>query len=256
MRLIAKNTLAILLGLSLFGCVTRGEIEEIKANQEKILAKIDQMKDKAPRRPQRPRGPDPSKVYSFPVGEAAVKGANDAWITIIEVSDFQCPFCSRVNSTLDEVRKSYGDDVRIVFKHNPLPFHKRAMPAALAAECASEQDKFWPMHDKLFANSRALEDADLEKYAKEVGVNMGRWKSCFTGKKFEKRVQQDQRIASSLGARGTPAFFVNGRFLSGAQPFSKFKALIDEELAKAKKSGVSKKDYYAKSVVAKGEKKL
>lgn len=255
MRFIAKNTLVFLLGVSVAGCVTRGEIEEIKANQEKILAKLDKVKA-APSRPERPRGPDPSKVYSFPVGDAAVKGGKDAWVTIVEVSDFQCPFCSRVNATLEEVMKTYKNDVRITFKHNPLPFHKRAMPAALAAECASEQDKFWPMHDKLFGNARALEDADLEKYAKEIGVDMGRWKSCFSGKKYEKRIKQDQRIATTLGARGTPAFFINGRFLSGAQPFTKFKALIDEELAKAKKSGLSKSEYYAKAVVAKGNKKL
>jgi protein-disulfide isomerase len=257
MRLVAKNSLVFLVGIGLVGCVTRGEIEEIKSNQKEILAKLDKIQKSGPAaRPQRPRGPDPSKVYSFPVGESAAKGPKDAWITIIEVSDFQCPFCKRVNETLDEVKKTYGDDVRVVFKHNPLPFHKRALPAAMAAECAKDQGKFWEMHDILFDNGRALEDKDLESYATKVGLNIGTYTKCMESKKYEKSIREDQRIASALGARGTPAFFINGRFLSGAQPFDKFKAIIDEELAKAKGSGIAKKEYYAKAVVEKGDKKL
>jgi protein-disulfide isomerase len=143
-----------------------------------------------------------------------------------------------------------------VFKHNPLSFHQRAMPAAIAAECAREQGKFWEMEDKIFANQRAIEDADLENYAKEVGVDVGRWKKCFTDGTPRQRIMQDQATAMRLGARGTPAFYINGRFLSGAQPFPAFDQLVGEELKKAQSSGVSKGEYYQKNVVEKGEKKV
>ena len=239
------------------GCVSRSEIEEIKKNQEKILAKLDTVKaaPSAAAR-QRPRGPDPKKVYSFPVGEANIKGPDDAWVTVIEVSDFQCPYCKRVTPTLTQVAKKYGDDVRFAFKHNALPFHNRAKPAARASECAGEQGKFWEMHDVLFENQRQLEDSNFEEYAKKVGVNVAKWKSCYTSNKFDKRIDADQKLANSLGARGTPAFFINGRFLSGAQPLQSFTALIDEELKKAKASGIPKGQYYEKAVVAKGQKQM
>ena len=152
--------------------------------------------------------------------------------------------------------KKYGNDLRVVFKHNPLGFHNRAMPAANAVECAGEQGKFWEMHDAIFENNRALEDAQLEGYAKKVGVDMGRWKSCYTANKHKAKIEEDQRTSVALGARGTPAFFVNGRFLSGAQPQPAFEALIDEELKKAKASGISRADYYKKAVEEKGLKRM
>lgn len=258
---VASLTLAILGLVGAAGCVTRGEVEELKNGQKEILAKLDKMEKTGGRggaggAGQAPRGPDPTKVYAFPAGDGAVKGPTDAWVTIIEVSDFQCPFCGRVTGTLKEIADTYGSDVRFIFKHNPLPFHNRAMPAAMAAECANEQGKFWAMHDILFQNQRTLEDSNLEEYAKQAGVDTGRWKKCFTDSKFKSKVEDDQTTAGRLGARGTPAFFINGRFLSGAQPLPAFKAIIDEELKKAKDSGVSKKEYYAKMVEQKGEKSM
>ncbi len=241
------------------GCIDRSEIEELKKGQAEILAKLDKLeksigRPQAP--PQAPQGPDPSKVYSFPLGDSPIKGSEDAWDTVVEVSDFQCPFCARGAATLKEVEKAYGADVRLVFKHNPLPFHNRALPAALATECAHAQSKFWLLHDTLFEHQRELEDPHLEKYAKEAKLDMGRYSKCLSDGKYKARIEADQAVAARLGARGTPAFFINGRFLSGAQPFPAFKALIDEELKKAKDSGVAKKDYYAKVVEAKGEKSL
>ena len=130
------------------------------------------------------------------------------------------------------------------------------MPTANATECAREQGKFWEMHDKIFENNRALEDANLESYAQAIGLDTGRWKECYTANKYKSRILADQKTAVTLGARGTPAFFVNGRFLSGAQPVANFERLIDEELKKAKASGIAKAEYYQKAVVDKGEKKL
>lgn len=242
-------------GLLAVGCASKADIEEIKKTQKEILSKLENLPTQAPRRPQVAR-PDASKTYAVPVGNSATKGPNDAWVTVVEISDFQCPFCKRVGPTLTQIEEKYGDDVRFVFKHNALPFHKRAKPAALAAECARDQGKFWEMHDKLFEKQRELEDADLEKYAQEIGLNTGTYKACYTSNKHSGRIDGDQRMANSFGARGTPAFFINGRFLSGAQPFSAFQALIDEELKKAKASGVSKEKYYATSVLEKGAKKL
>lgn len=252
-----------LVALGLVGCVTRGDIDDMKKGQEEILAKLDKIEKAAPARmpppqqqPQQPRGPDGSKVYAFPIGEGPVEGSKDALVTIIEVSDFQCPFCARVGGTLKEVASTYKDDVRFVFKHNPLPFHPRAMPAALAGECANHQKKFWPLHDKMFADQSKLEDKDLEGYASALKLDMGKWKKCIASPEAKKLVESDMAQAAALGARGTPAFFINGRFLSGAQPFPAFKAIIDEELKKAKDSGIAKKDYYKKAVEEKGEKQI
>ncbi len=150
----------------------------------------------------------------------------------------------------------YKDDVRIVFKQNPLGFHKRAMPAANATECAGEQGKFWEMHDVIFENNRKLEDADLESYAEKVGLKMKFFKDCYKENKYKYRILDDQKTAVGLGARGTPAFFVNGRYLSGARPLEDFKKIIDEELKKAKGSGIPRAEYYKKAIVAKGKKRL
>ncbi len=258
MRTAAKSVLVAALGLGLAACVTRGEIDKLKENQEKILAKLDSLEKAGPRAPtpQRPRGPDPQKVYAFPLDDSPIKGPAEAWVTIVEVSDFECPFCKRVEPTLKEIQDKYGNDVRFVYKYNPLPFHRRAMPAAMAAECASEQGKFWQMHGLLFENQRALEDAQLEEYAKKAGVNVAKWKECYSANKYKDKITSQQATANRLGARGTPAFFINGRFLSGAQPFASFQALIDEELKKAKSSGISKKEYYAKAVIEKGAKSM
>lgn len=135
--------------------------------------------------------------------------------------------------------------------------HNRAMAAAMAAEAAGKQGKFWPMHDKLFQDPRALTDENFTKYAEEIGLDMGKFKKDLEDEALKKKVQQQQQQGMQLGARGTPAFFVNGRFLSGAQPFPAFKALIDEEMKKAEKliaAGTPKNEVYDK-VMEKGKTK-
>jgi protein-disulfide isomerase len=194
-------------------------------------------------------------IYKIPVGDAVFKGNKDALVTIVEISDFQCPFCSRVNKTLDDLMKGkYGKDIRIAFFHNPLGFHNRAMPAAVAAEAANRQGKFWEMHDKLFANTKNLTDANFDKWAGELGLNMDQFKKDMKDPALTKKVKDQQKLAVSLGARGTPAFFINGRFLSGAQPLSKFEDVVAKALKDANrqiKKGVAAKDVYAK-LIAKG----
>jgi protein-disulfide isomerase len=181
----------------------------------------------------RPGQPAEGAAYKADIGHSPVKGAKDALVTIVQWSDYQCPFCSRVEPTIDQVMKEYAGKVRVVWKDLPLPFHQNAMPAAAAARAAGEQGKFWPMHDKLFANQQALDRASLEKYAQELGLNMARFKAALDSKKFEADIQADTAAGNKIGANGTPAFFINGVSLSGAQPFDAFKARIDEELKKA-----------------------
>lgn len=213
----------------------------------------------APPKPrERPGQPDPKAVYKVPVqGDEPMKGSKDALVTIVEFSDFECPFCGRVEPTIDQVLSKYGDDVRVVWMNNPLPFHKNAMPAAIASLEAHRQkgDKgFWAMHKKMFENQRGLTQDNLEKWAKELGLNAKQFKAALDDKKFEDVIKKQQALAKSLGASGTPSFFVNGRNLRGAQPLTAFTALIDEELKKAKDmvaKGTSKSDLYAK-IIAKG----
>jgi len=164
---------------------------------------------------------------------AAMEAAPNAVVEIIEFSDFQCPFCSRVGPTLKEIKTTYGDKVKVTFLHQPLPFHPNARPAALAAEAARKQGKFWEMHDKLFANQQALSPADFEKYAGEIGLNVEQFKKDVGDPTLGAIVAQHQAIANAVGATGTPAFFINGKNLRGAQPVEEFKKLIDEEVTAA-----------------------
>lgn len=131
---------------------------------------------------------------------------------------------------------------------NPLPMHQNAMPAAEAALAANAQGKFWEMHDKMFENQRALAREDLERYAQEIGLDMGRFRRSLDTHEFQRQIEASQALAAQLGARGTPSFFINGRPLRGAQPFEGFKTVIDEEIQRANRlvaSGVPRARLYA-----------
>jgi protein-disulfide isomerase len=158
------------------------------------------------------------------------RGPSDAKVTIVEFSDFECPFCGRATPTVEEVLKKYDGKVRFVFREFPLPMHKSAKKAAEAALCANQQDKFWPMYDKMFANQEKLEPTDLKGYAKDLGLDQAKFDACLDGGKMESAVQADIEAGKALGVDGTPAFFINGRPYSGAQPLDKFVDVIDSEL--------------------------
>ncbi|MBC8074235.1 MAG: thioredoxin domain-containing protein, partial [Deltaproteobacteria bacterium] len=177
--------------------------------------------------------PDPSARYRVDIADAYADGSSDARVTVVVFSDFQCPFCARVQPTLDELQNAYKGDVRVVAKHNPLAFHPNAMIAARAAEAAGKQGKFWEMHDKLYANPKALAQRDLEGYAKELKLDVSAFRRDMDAKDVQDRIGAHVAQAKQLGASGTPSFFVNGRVLVGAQPLESFKALVDEELAAA-----------------------
>jgi protein-disulfide isomerase len=192
---------------------------------------------------------DTKTVWKVPVGNSPILGKKDAPVTLIEFSDFQCPYCKKVEDTLKKVKETYGDKVRLVWKHEPLPFHPRAEPAAeLTLEARSQKgDKgFWDAHDKLFEIQPKLEDADLEKAAGELGLNVDKVKAAIKDKKYKKEIDADAELGEDVQASGTPHFFVNGRRLVGAQPFEKFQKIIDEEVKKFEdqKGKVKAADYY------------
>ncbi len=164
-------------------------------------------------------------------GRPSKGGAADAPIRIVMFSDYECPFCKRGEDVVDQVMATYGDKVHLVFRDYPLPFHANARPAAEAAHCANDQGKFWEYHGTLFSNQTALTVADLKRYAGELGLDQGKFDSCLDDGTFKAEVEKDFVAGGSVGVDGTPAFFINGRMLSGAQPFEQFKAIIDEELS-------------------------
>jgi protein-disulfide isomerase len=164
------------------------------------------------------------------VADSQSRGPAAAPIELIEFSDFQCPYCLRAHPTLNQVLNTYGDRIRFVYRHYPLPSHPNARPAAEASECASEQGKFWAYHDRLFADPGKLSDADLKRTAADLGLDSARFNSCVDSRKYQARVDADIKDGNDAGVSGTPAFFINGRMLSGAQPFEAFKQIIDEEL--------------------------
>jgi protein-disulfide isomerase len=200
-----------------------------------------------------PRVEDPKAVYRVPLEDSPARGPRDALVTIVESVDFECPFCKRVAPTLKQLAETYRGKVRFVFKSNPLSMHRSALPAAALAEEARAQGgdaKFWALHDALL-EAPTLDRAALERAAARAGLARRSVAAALDGPKYLDRIRRDQNLVNALGANGTPAFFVNGRKLVGAQPLEAFKALVDEELAKAEalvSSGVAPKDVYARTV--------
>ncbi|CAN0504713.1 unnamed protein product, partial [Laminaria digitata] len=217
---------------------SREMIEGGEATRKNIYAVRSAM-NFAPPEPKKP-SVDAKKFASVKVDvkHDPIKGNNKkALVTIVEFSDFQCPFCKRGAGTMDQITDTYGDDVRLVFKHLPLAFHKQAEPAARAAYAAQQQGKFWQMHDLLFENQQDLKSSDPElwiSFANRAGLDVARFEKDFNSSKAKAKVAADLKYAGEVGARGTPNFFVNGIQITGAHPFPKFKALIDEQIVLAK----------------------
>jgi protein-disulfide isomerase len=159
-------------------------------------------------------------------------GPANAPVTIIEFSDYQCPYCARVVPTLKKLKAEYGDKVRIVFKDFPLPNHPQAPKAAEAAHCAGEQGKYWEMHDRMFGHQGALLVPQLKESAAALGLDAAKFEQCLDSGKYAGVVQEDLEYGSDLGVSSTPSLYINGRPVVGAQPFDVFKRVIDEELAR------------------------
>ena len=160
-------------------------------------------------------------------------GPDDAEIVLIEISEFQCPYCKRHNPTMDQVMEEYEGKIKRYWIHFPLTsIHPYAMKAAEATECAGEQDKFWEMHDIIFENTSKMTVDDLKSNATKIGLNSSKFNSCLDSDKYASKIQQQMSAAQAAGVSGTPGTFVNGQIIKGAYPFETFKELIDAELAK------------------------
>ncbi len=179
--------------------------------------------------------PSPTTPVDVKVDEKNdwITGNKNAKVTLVEFSDFECPFCSQFEPTVTKVLADYKDKVRVVYKHYPLSsIHPQAQKAAEAAECAGDQKKFWEMHAKLFANQSTLSIANFKTWAKDLGLKESTFNSCLDENKKASKVAADQKYGDSLGVTGTPTSFVNGYAVQGAQSYDFVKSLIDQELAK------------------------
>lgn len=170
--------------------------------------------------------------YDIPTENAYSIGPADAPITIVEFSDYQCPFCRRWHAEVYQpLMAAYPDQIRLVYRHLPLTsIHPDAMSAAEASMCAGEQDAYWPYHDKLFSSESLGSNVYLQ-YAQELGLNMDTFEACLADHKYQQAIQADSDFAINLGIRSTPTFFINGLAVVGAQPLDVFKQVIDKELA-------------------------
>ena len=160
------------------------------------------------------------------------RGPENAPVTIVEFSDFQCPYCGREFTVVERLMKEYDGKVRLVFRHFPLDFHPNAQKAAEAGACAADQggDKFWKLHDRMFTNQQKLAVPDLKGYAKDVGLDSGLFDKCLDGGEKRALVEADEKAGQEAGVNGTPAFFVNGIFINGAVPYEQFKDAVEREL--------------------------
>ncbi len=224
-----------------------------------VYVKLTEQNFQAPA-PEAPRKPPPSPAEDKTIYKAEVlktdpvKGSPKALVTIVEFSDYQCPFCSRVEPTVKQIVDTYGEQVRVVWKDNALPFHNMAKPAAALGRYAYETggDKtFWKVQETLFANQAELQHGDegLKKIAELAGVDWAQAKKAIDSGKYNAAIDASMALAQKLGATGTPAFFVNGRKVTGARPFEQFKEVIDQEIIRAKGlGGANATEIYTKAI--------
>jgi len=176
--------------------------------------------------PEQPAGP------LAEVDEATdhILGPKDAKVTLVEYSDFECPYCLRHNATMDQIKATYKNDVRVIFRHFPLSFHPQAQKAAEASECAADQGKFWEMHDAIFAANEAgtMSVDKWKSIAKDLGLDSAKFDKCLDSGEKAADITQDETEGQMAGVQGTPATFINGELVSGAIPFESFKQIIEQ----------------------------
>ena len=232
-----NSGVALIVAAAILGASVVGAAVLLRRSIDTATGEFVALREALERAPTRPsparaarRGPDPERRYEVNLDGSPAKGPADAEVTIVEFSDFQCPFCGRVNGTLDRIRSEYADEVRIVFKHLPLRIHPKAPAAHAAAEAAHRQGRFWEMHDAIFSNQAAMSPEQYRTYAAQIGLDLEQFDADVQASEVRARVAADASEAAKLGVTGTPGFFVNGRFVSGALPFESFQRLIEEEL--------------------------
>ncbi|MBF0384979.1 MAG: thioredoxin domain-containing protein [Candidatus Omnitrophica bacterium] len=215
-------------------------VAALKERVSKLEAKLDLIEklmtgggQQQGRQPQQPPQEDFSKVYTIDIGKSPIRGEQNASITIVGFSDFQCPFCGRFHPAIEEVLKAYPKDVRYILKHFPLSFHQQAKPAAKAAMAAGEQGKYWEMVDALYANSQQLGEEKFKEIAKSLGIDVDKFVKDLKEKdaQWEEAIKEDMALGSKSEVRGTPTFFINGR-KTAARDINGFKAEIDKLIKK------------------------
>ena len=208
---------------------------EMEAKQKKL---DDWLNAKLVKSPVEVYLPKPKRPYfQIDLGQSPRFGKVDAPVTIVEFSDFQCPHCATASDIIKEVKQKFKDKVAVVYKNFPLPFHTQAKTAAMAGLCAHEQkpESFWKFHDHFFANQDKLSLEEIQKSAKDFGVDATKMKECVDSQKMAKLIDADIELGKTISVKSTPTFFVNGKLVSGAQPLEVFAELIEEELANQKK---------------------
>ncbi len=234
--------LALALSLSAAACNKKG------AEPDPTLEALPTMEDVDDAFAEQARGQG-DRVRATYKSTDAIRGAAEPLVTIVEYSDFQCPFCGTFASTVHELESVYPDDLRVVFHQYPMPMHPQAPAAAKAAIAAQAQGKFWAMHDHMFANRTALSREQLVAAAADLGLDTAKFEAALDSEETAARLELEQTLGRRLGVRGTPSFFVNGRPFSGAMDAAAMGAIIDEERAFAKTlidAGVPRKEVYAR----------
>lgn len=174
-------------------------------------------------------GPSPNDIN--PLSPNGCNG-DDCAVTVVEYSEFQCPYCSSILPIANQILEKYKGKIRWVVRNFPLDFHPNARPSAIAAACAAQQKKFWQMYEKLFANQQALDEEDLFTYAEQIGLDMNYFSTCYDDQRdINKIIDEQIKFGQTLGVSGTPVFFINGRKISGILPYESFDKIIEEELA-------------------------
>jgi protein-disulfide isomerase len=278
MRMLSKSVLCLVLVAVAASC--QRQDEETQKKLDYLISKVEGLEKKVaagggarpavgapgqpqpqqPQRPQRP-APEPTAVYGVDVTGDPFLGPADAKVTIVKASEYACPFCQRVNPTLEQLRKDYPNDVRIVYK-NYVVHPDRATAPALAACAAQQQGKFEKFDHLIWdeAFGKDTSEAKMIELAGKADLNVNKFKADMASDDCKQDIANDQKILSAVGVSGTPAFYINGRYLSGARPIEQFKALVDEELKKANdtigRGEAAPATYYQKMVVEKGKKAL
>ena len=173
----------------------------------------------------------PVPVLAVEVGDAPFDGPEDAKVTLVEFSDFECQHCANAVKTLEQIKKKYGSKIKVVFKNFPLPYHRKAKGAALAGLCAYEQGRshFWKLHDLMFADQKKLDEKDIMETGKKIGLNLDTFKACMDSKKYTAKIDQDINQGRDLGVSSTPSFFINGKMVSNPS-FEHISKMINQEL--------------------------
>ncbi len=247
LRGVLTVSMIVVLGLASASCEGMGSggqsaLQELAAGQKQIMERLDKLEKSqqeiltASKKGKRKRRQvDYNKVHDIALGSSPFRGAKEATVTLVEFSDFQCPYSKRVQPLIQTLLEAYPEDLQHVYKNYPLRFHKRAEPAARACIAAGLQGKYWEMHAKVYENTKKLEDSDLKEYAKQIGLDESRFDKDYQSDTVKKLVTEDMSTASKAQVTGTPTLFLNGKRVRDRSPEAMKKEI--ESLRDAKKKG-------------------